>query len=106
MNKRQRKKKQKKYLPIFADEGNLLTMTKEEQQKAWEEYNKFKERHAYRKKYKDLKNGKALQYYFPVGQSLSDFMSKINRKINQSNGKHRTVTQRLDNLLYTKNEKN
>jgi len=27
MNKRQKKKKEKKYLPIIADEANLLTMT-------------------------------------------------------------------------------
>lgn len=33
MKKRQRKKNQKKYLPIWADEANLLTMTEEEKKK-------------------------------------------------------------------------
>lgn len=77
MNKRQKKKKEKKYLLIIADEFNLLTMTEEEKKEAFKGYNRYRERFAYRKRYKDLKNDKPLQYYFPVGRNFSNAMSVL-----------------------------
>jgi hypothetical protein len=77
MNKRQKKKNEKKYLPIIADEGNLLTMTDEELTAADKDYLEYSERYAFRKKYKDLKNGKPLSYYFPLGQKFSESMKEL-----------------------------
>ncbi|MCM3227542.1 hypothetical protein [Terribacillus saccharophilus] len=75
MRKRQKKKNQKKYLPIIADEFNLLTMTADERNKAWKEYDAFREKHGFRKKYKDLKNANPLTYYFPVGRGINNIMN-------------------------------
>lgn len=77
MNKRQRKKNEKKYLPVIADEANLLTMTAEEQQKAFDDYMEFKKKHAYRKRYKDLNEGKILRYYYPIGNEIADTLRKL-----------------------------
>lgn len=77
MNKRQKKKNQHKYLSIIADEFNLMTMTLEEQKTAHKEYMDFRERYAFRKKYKDLKNDKPLVYYFPLGQKFGESMKEI-----------------------------
>lgn len=99
MNKRQKKKKEKKYLPIIADEANLLTMTSEEREKAFDDYERFREKYAYRKKYKDLKEGEPLRYYFPIGNKYADefkIMSDIARSKDQ---KFVTVTQSLDDLV-------
>ncbi|MEY8345577.1 hypothetical protein [Niallia circulans] len=49
MNKRQRKKRMKKYLPIIADEVNLLSMTDNEREQAFKDYENFKEKFAYKK---------------------------------------------------------
>lgn len=99
MNKRQKKKNEKKYLPIIADEFNLVSMTEEEREKACIEFNKFRERFAYRKKYKDLKNGKALVYYYPPGEKVTNFIenvSNIARKTRKLST--RVVTQTLDDF--------
>lgn len=83
MNKRQRKKNQNKFLPIHADESNLLTMTEEEQKQAWIDYLKFRERHAYCKKYRRLKEfkknskQKMVFYQFPESKTTSDFLKEI-----------------------------
>lgn len=85
MNKRQKKKKAKKYLPIIADEFNLLTMTDIEYEKALKDYKRYRERFAYCKRYKDLKNGKPLRYFFPVGEELFNGlqeMTALTRKLN------------------------
>lgn len=68
MKKRQRKKNEKKHIPTWADEFMLLTMSEEERRVAWENYNSFRKKFAFRKRYKDLKDAKVLVYYFPVGQ--------------------------------------
>ncbi|MEK5358061.1 hypothetical protein [Paenibacillus sp. FSL L8-0709] len=38
MKKRQYKKNQKKYIPVIADEFNLMLMTDEEREQAWKGY--------------------------------------------------------------------
>lgn len=99
MNKRQRKKKEKKYLSVIADEFNLMTMTKEEEKKAMEGYMRFRERFAYRKKYKDLKYQKALIYYFPPGEKMSNFIQEItSRARSPRRGTTLTVTQSLQDF--------
>lgn len=77
MNKRQRKKKEKKYLPIIADEFNLMTMTEEEREQAMKDYDKFREKYAFCKTYKQLKEGKPLRYYFPTGQQFTNSMREL-----------------------------
>lgn len=97
MNKRQRKKKMKKYLPIIGDEANLLTMTANERDKAIQDFEKFKEKFAYRKKYKDLKEGKPLQYYYPIGQTFADTLINLSTI---SRGPSNTI--KVHQNLYTK----
>lgn len=97
MNKRQKKKKQKKYLPIIADEFNLITMTDAEREKAFEEYNKFREHYAYRKKYKDLNKGKMLHYYFPPGQQAMNFIQTVSNRVRKQS-KMVTVTQNINDF--------
>jgi len=80
VKKRQRKKNKKKCIPIIADEFCLLTMTDEERQKALEEYRKFRQKFAFRKKYKDLKKSKPLIYYYPLGSLFTRRMMSIARK--------------------------
>ncbi len=83
LKKRQRKKNENKYLPIYADEFNLLTMTEDEQKQAWNDYLKFREQHAYCKTYRRLKEfkqnnkRKMVFYQFPVGKKTSDFLQEI-----------------------------
>lgn len=99
MNKRQRKKNEKKYLPIIADEYNLLTMTPEERKEAWSDYNSFRERYAYRKKYKNLKEGETLRYYFPIGKKHNNLLKNLHDV--GSSKKHTsfvTITQNNDDL--------
>lgn len=84
MNKRQRKKKKKKYLPVIADEHNLISMTDEERELAIKEYEKFVEKYAYRKKYKNLK-GKYLNYYYPVGKTARESLRKISELCSKKN---------------------
>lgn len=99
MNKRQKKKKQKKYLPIIADEFNLLTMTIEERNKADKEFDKFRERFAYRKKYKDLKEGKPLRYFYPPGQKFSNAIKDVsNLGAGGRTRKLYTATQSMDDF--------
>lgn len=98
MNKRQRKKKEKKYLPIIADEFNLLTMTDEEREKAFADYEKFREKYAYRKRYKDLKKGKRLRYYYPIGKKYAESLTELNNITRSGESKPITVTQSLDDL--------
>lgn len=99
MKKRQKKKNQKKYLPIIADEFNLATMTSEEVEQAYKNYEEFRERYAFRKKYKDLKEGKPLYYAFPLGQKFSETLKEISFVGRSRNtGDTFTVTQRIDDL--------
>lgn len=83
IKKRQRKKNQKKYLPIHADEAILLTMTEEEQKKAWNDYLKYRERYAYCKTYRELKEfkknnkRKMLFYSYPIGEKMSNYLQKV-----------------------------
>ncbi|MFF0828709.1 hypothetical protein ACFYU8_18110 [Brevibacillus sp. NPDC003359] len=80
MNKRQLKKNEKKYIPIIADEAILLTMTEDEQKRASEEYMIYRNKYAYRKKYKELKNAKPLLYFYPLGNSVSQFAEKLGKR--------------------------
>lgn len=98
MNKRQKKKKEKKYLPIIADEANLLTMTPEERKKAHDDYKRFREKYAYRKKYRDLKTGETLRYFYPTGKKYTDALIKLSKVGNSANGENAqfvTVTQSI-----------
>lgn len=76
MNKRQKKKMQKKFLPVMADEWNLLTMTPEEQEKAYAELEQFKRRYAFRRRFKDLKKSIVLWYVFPIGRKYEKNMKR------------------------------
>lgn len=101
MKKRQRKKNQKRYLPIYADEFNLTTMSEEERKKAWEDYLKFREQHAYCKTYRELKEfnktnkQKMLFYQFPAGEEMSNYLQKISSIRRQSPKQSLVVTQSL-----------
>lgn len=98
MNKRQRNKKKKKYLPIIADEFNLLTMTPDELTKAHADYQEFKERYAYRKKYKDLKEGKPLRYFYPIGEKYADANQVFSNITSSKSQKVISVTQNLNHI--------
>ncbi len=98
LNKRQKKKQRKHYLLIIADEANLLTMTEEERKKAYEDYKKFEERFAYRKKYKDLKEGKPLHYYFPFGETATSWMKELSMVARKPQHTSYVVTQSLDDF--------
>lgn len=81
MNKRQWKKKQGKYLPLFPDEYPLFTMTEDERKKAIEDFRAYREKYAFRKKYKDLKrdlrDGKSLFYSYQMGATYMAIMKKF-----------------------------
>ncbi|MBO0587589.1 MULTISPECIES: hypothetical protein [unclassified Sporosarcina] len=65
-----------------------MTMTNEESEAAFKGYKDFRERFAFRKKYKDLKEGKPLRYYFSPGQKLNDYvkeLSCVSRRVRKSN---------------------
>ncbi|GAF66427.1 hypothetical protein BTS2_3328 [Bacillus sp. TS-2] len=79
MNKRQRKKKEKKYLPIIADEFNLLSMNPTELEKAHSDFREFREKYAYRKKYKNLKEGQVLKYFYPIGSEFTNSLEKFSK---------------------------
>ena len=81
MNKRQKKKRSKKCLPILADEANLLTMTDEEFKEAIREAELYRQKYGYRKKYKNLKG--CLRYHYPAGSKWKDDFSKINAFFNR-----------------------
>jgi len=100
MNKRQLKKKQKKYLPIIADEYNLLTMTEEERQQAYKECDEYRKKYGYRKKYKDLK-GNYLNYYYPVGKEHQERMSRIISTLRSKPIKFMIVEQKFKDLEHS-----
>lgn len=77
MNRRQKKKREKKRIPVIADEANLVGMTDEEVDEAQKGYNNFVHRYAYRKKYKDLKEHKVLYYNYPLSKALSYLINVI-----------------------------
>lgn len=98
MNKRQLKKRNKKRLPVIADEYNLLLMTDDEREEAIKGYQNFVEKYAYRKKYKDLKRGKYLRYFYPLGKQYSYWLTNV---FNSCKGYSRspiTVTQNLSEI--------
>ncbi|MCM3443978.1 MULTISPECIES: hypothetical protein [Metabacillus] len=97
MKKRQKKKNKKKYLPIIADEFNLTTMTREELEQANKDYQEYRERYAFRKKYKDLNEGKSLYHSFPVGQKVTNTLKELS-SIARSARKSSTVTQSIDDF--------
>ena len=66
MNKRKRKKMERKCLVMVPDETRLLMMTEQERAVAYEDFLKFKKQYGYKRKYKDLKNAKPLHYIFPL----------------------------------------
>lgn len=102
MNKRQKKKKEKKYLPILADEANLLTMTPEERKKAYSDYKRFREKYAYRKKYRDLKTGETLRYFYPTGKKFTEAFinfSKVGNSAMGDNAQFVTVIQSICTTL-------
>ncbi|WP_103109539.1 hypothetical protein [Brevibacillus reuszeri] len=94
MNKRQLKKNEKKYIPIIADEAILLTMTEDEQKRAFENYMMYRKKYAYRKKYKDLKNAKPLLYFYSLGNSGRQFSEKLGKRARK--GYSAIGTQALD----------
>lgn len=98
MKKRQKKKNQKKYLPIIADEVNLLTMTNEEREQAFKDYERFRERYVYRLKYKDLKEGKPLFYVFPAGAKFSNAIKEIYSVARRAR-KRTTVIQSINDFI-------
>lgn len=98
MNKRQKKKRKKKYLPVIADEFNLLSMSDEEREKAYRDYENFVRRYAYRMKYKNLK-GKFLTYYFPVGQNSSKYLTEVSDRCRRERKKPLcTITQGISDF--------
>lgn len=104
MRKRQLKKKMKKCLPALADESFLLTMSDDERKQAIDEYEKYVRTYAYRKKYKNLKDGKPLFYYFPVGKSVQEDLGVLMKRGGKRNIP--TVSQSLSNLklpVFTQN---
>ncbi len=96
MNKRQLKKRNKKCLPVIADESILLIMTTEENKQAIKDMQSYRLKYGYRKKYKDLK-GKYLSYCYPVGKATADY---LNRMIRLARGKTPTsiVIQNFDEI--------
>lgn len=102
MKKRQRKKNEKKYLPIFADEFALLTMTDEERKKAHEDYLKYRKRYAFRKKYNDLKRGKgrpkSITYFYPLGSKFVRSTNELARRTRKNYVPSLTVTQSLSDI--------
>ena len=78
LRKRQRKKNSKKYLRVVMDEAPLLCMTLEEQQNAYKEFLYYREKYAFRKKYKELKNQKHTLYYIPpVSKKAKDWIDTV-----------------------------
>lgn len=98
MNKRQAKKKKKKYLPVIADEANLILMTDEERNSAIDEYIKFVEKYAYRKRYRDLKKGNYLSYAYPAPKAAVEMLRKFTSRCRKPNSKSMIVTQSLDDF--------
>lgn len=98
MNKRQEKKKEKKRVPVIADEFNLIGMTDEEREEALKGYKDFVKKYTYRKKYKDLKLRKYLVYPFPLGKASREWITNM-MNIGRSNRKTPiTVTQSLNDF--------
>lgn len=99
MNKRQAKKKKKKYLPVIADEANLLLMTREERDSAISDYVKFVEKYAYRKHYRDLKKGYYLSYAYPAPKAAVEMLQKFTSRCRKPISKSMIVTQSLDDFI-------
>lgn len=76
MNKRKRKKMERKCLLIVPDETGLLMMSEEEKAVAYKDFLKFRKQYGYKRKYKDLKNNKTLHYIFPH-KGLTEFEKEI-----------------------------
>lgn len=89
LNKRQKKKKLKKTLPLFADEFPLLSMTESELKSALEQAERFRLKYGYRKKYSNLKRKKNLLYFYSTGEksskSLGEIMCEEIRRIRSKN---------------------
>lgn len=101
MNKRHKKKMNKKRIIVIADETNLLTMTEKEREKAYREYETFKNKYTYRKKYKNLKAANPLYYFFSVGEYSKNFyaeMSKISRRTRKTNIQQKNSVQSFKDL--------
>jgi hypothetical protein len=98
MNKRQAKKKKKKYLPVIADEFNLLGMTDKERESAILEYVKFVEKYAYRKHYRDLKKHDYLVYAYPAPKAAVEMLRKFTSRCRKHNSKSMIVSQSLDDF--------
>jgi hypothetical protein len=102
MNKRQLKKRNKKCLPVIADEFNLITMTNKEREEAVTDYLMFVRKYAYRKHYKDLKmTGKYLIYAYPVSKSMREAFSKLSsfKRIPRSQSNMTVATQSVDDFI-------
>lgn len=77
MNKRQKKKMEKKTLPLLADEYPLLTMTTSELEVALDQAEKYRKKYGYRKKYSSLKKEKFLHYTYSIGQNYLEMHNEI-----------------------------
>lgn len=99
MNKRQKKKKQKKTLPLLADEYPLLTMTKAEWKSAIKQAEKFRLKYGYRKKYSNLKRQKCLKYNYPIGKEYSELLDHIHDVSRVRKGRITVVNQSLEQLV-------
>lgn len=98
MNKRHRKKREQKYLPVIADEVNFCTMTKEEIAQAIKDKEEYRKKYGYRKKYKDLK-GKCLIYYYPMGKEHRNWMLKVANRCRKKSSY--TITQSINDFVET-----
>lgn len=98
MNKRQKKKRRGKYLPVIADEVNLILMSDDERERAIADYMKYVEKYAYRKHYKDLRY-KVLNYYYPPPAKAIETLRKMALlSAGKSSSKPVTVSQSLGDL--------
>ena len=105
MNKRQKKKKRKKYLPVIVDESPLWLMTDEERKLAIAEHDRYVEKYAYRKKYKNLK-GKYLTYHYPRGKTVGELTAKLVRQLRSTRIVPTVVVQNMSDFEITSQSEN
>lgn len=99
MNKRQKKKKLKKTLPLIADEYPLMTMTESERDSALKQSEKYRLKYGYRKKYSNLKKEKFLHYMYSIGKEYSEWLTRVHDVSRRRKGKPIVVQQTIEQLL-------
>lgn len=73
----------RKCLLVIADEYPLILMSEEERAVAIKGFLEFRRQYAYRRKYKDLKSGKILRYFYP-SKGPSEFEKEIFKRCRKS----------------------